>query len=534
MFMDSTIAGQKKMDFRVLSEDDIGRIHESTLDVLEKVGIWIHDCPEAASIFSRHGCILNGDNVRIPKQAAKEWLSKVPDRSKLKLCANMLGFSEQVGLDKGQTHVGLIGNSYYLYDFEKGKRDLQEEDLHDKDLMLDHLVNFKFDCNTMLTESLRQNKPGYSYNSIDDCIDFLKIRLKNRTGAKGKKLPLHVIINDWPNERTREMAFRNVKNLERIEVLRHMIVNGPRETEDLISKDTPLIWCNPVSPLQFHPVQLREIMQGIKDYGEKCFIMFSPEVMSGATGPVTIAGTLIQHNAEVLAGTIFSQMCRPETAVIYGSVTGVMDMRMADISLGSFESMAISSAIVQLADFYGLPNRIQIGNTSANKPGVRAAVETAIGLQTGFAAGANLMTTGLLDSTLMLSYEHLALIDEIVNQLGSIRSIDTDRLPLDKEIIFQEGHPNPNYLSNEHTLEFMKQSVYYSNYTGRVNSSYEDWYELAHEKVKTVLSRKSTDEAFDKIIAGRAEAVEARLREDNETWHKGAGEWWKYYVQDIY
>lgn len=73
----------------------------------------------------------------------------------------------------------------------------------------------------------------------------------------------------------------------------------------------------------------------------------------------------------------------------------MMDLRVADISLGSLESMMFNACTVQLADYYGLPCRVQTGNSSARQTGVRAAVETAWGLQMALAAGASLATTGL-------------------------------------------------------------------------------------------------------------------------------------------
>ena len=148
--------------------------------------------------------------------------------------------------------------------------------------------------------------------------------------------------------------------------------------------------------------------------------MISPEVMLGATGPVTIAGALVQHNAEVLAGTILAQLVQPGTPVIYGCVTAPMDLRTAEISQGNFETALINAAAVQMADHYGMPSRIAPGNTSARKPGVRAAVEMTLGLYMGLAAGGNLITTGLLDSTLMVSYEHLVLMDELIGQIKSV------------------------------------------------------------------------------------------------------------------
>ena len=69
------------------------------------------------------------------------------------------------------------------------------------------------------------------------------------------------------------------------------------------------------------------------------------------------------------------------------------------------------------SDFYRMPSRISPGNTSAKRPGVRAVTETALGIYMGIAAGGNIITTGLLDSTLMISYEHLVVLDEMINQI---------------------------------------------------------------------------------------------------------------------
>lgn len=520
------------MSLKMLQDEGVARIHEKTLEVLSKTGIHIHDCPEAAEIFRKGGCTVDNGRVLIPRKVVEDCIRALPDRETLRICNNVMGFGEPAGLGKGVVHPGLIGNSYYRYDHVSGRKDLVEADLHDKDLILDHLENFRFDCNTMLTARLRQNQPGDPYATTEDCSAFLRTRLRNRTGTTKRRMPLHLIINRGTEDRPRIMAVDRLHPLERMEVLRHMVVHGPRATEALMADDTPMIWCNPVSPMQLHPIQLLEIMEGIRAYGSRCFVMFSPEVMSGATGPVTLAGTLIQHNAEVVSGMVFTQLCRPGTAVIYGSVTGVMDMRIADISLGSFESQAIGAALVQLADFYGMPNRIQIGNSSSVRTGPRSAIEATLGIQMGIAAGVNLMTTGLLDSSLMMSYEHLVVMDELFNQFGSIARIDLSDLDLDAAVVMEEGHPSPGYLTSDHTLEYMKRSVYSSEYTGRIESSYTDYYDLAHAKVQRILERRNPDVAVDRLVDEKSAAVLARLEEGGEAWRKD-GDWWRTYVRDL-
>jgi len=522
------------MSLKLLSAEVIGRIHEATLDILEKNGVWFSDSPEAIALFRENGCRIDGDRVRIPRRLLEACLKTIPDRNQLKMCVVKLGMSEPLGLKPGESHVGLIGNPYYLYDYEAGARALVESDGDDKFLMMDNLANLKYDCCCHITALQRSANAVFpDTHAAEVCVDYLRHRVRSRPGQRIKKPAIHSNIIHGREANSVVHSPRVYKPLEKMELLRHAIVAGPGETAELLARDTPLIWCNPVSPMQYHPDQVRTIMQGIKEFGKSVFVMFSPEVMIGATGPVTLEGSLVQHNAEVLSGMILTQLCAPGTAAVYGSVSGVMDLRAGDIALGNFESTAFNAAIVQLADAYGLPSRIQAGNTNARKVGVRSAVETAWGLQMIMAAGANLVHTGLLDGTLMLSLEHLVLVDEMVSQIRSGMKLGlTDAAHLALDVIMQEGHPNTNYIGHDHTLEHMKESVYYSDFSGRVPQSHEDWYAIAHKKVKTLMQRDYPEED-NRVVAERLKAVEARLKEDDKTWRTGADDWWRPYVRDL-
>jgi trimethylamine--corrinoid protein Co-methyltransferase len=319
-----------------------------------------------------------------------------------------------------------------------------------------------------------------------------------------------------------------------------MILQGSQVTQERLEKlNDFFVWCNPISPLQYFPEETNGILRVAESGDPARLIMISPMVMMGATGPVTLAGTLVQNNAEVLAGTVLAQLVGPGTPVIYGCVSTVMDLRTAENSLGHFETGMLNVAAVQMADHYGMPSRIAPGNTSVRKPGARAAVEAAMGLYMGLAAGGNLITTGLLDSLLMISYEHLILVDELIGHMKSVTgSIKTDETSLAVEMIQQHGHPSPGFLASDHTVRFMKRDVYYSNFTGRTEKSYQEWYAKAHDKVKEILdrgpSRKPADDYIDEVILERLAAVEARLAEDNATWRTGQDDWWQFYVQDFH
>ena len=71
---------------------------------------------------------------------------------------------------------------------------------------------------------------------------------------------------------------------------------------------------------------------------------------------MTLAGTLVTHNAEVLAGITLSQMTAKGAPVVYGSSTTAMDLRLASASVGSPECGLINAGVAQLARRYLLPS----------------------------------------------------------------------------------------------------------------------------------------------------------------------------------
>lgn len=510
------------MQIRPLEQEDMQRIHDATLDVLEGTGVWFPGSPEAMEVFRKNGCKVDEPRIRFPKKLVEDSLAYLPDRNTLKFCRGGLGFADEIGLKQGESHFGLIGNAYYIYDYEKGNhRDCLETDLDDKFLILDGLQNFEYDCCNLVSHSERRSNSRIveNYDTADSCIEFIQRRIKDRIGRSAEKLPLR-----WLNRSGEET---------RLEILSHIILKGREATEELLAKyDVGFVWCNPLSPLQYQPGETNAIIHTAGNIGYRCYIMISPEIMIGGTGPVTFAGSLVQHNAEILAGTVLAQLVAPGTPVIYGCCTAAMDLRSGEISQGNFETGLFNAASVQMADHYGMPSRISPGNTSARKPGVKAAVETAMGLYMGIAAGGNLITTGLLDSTLMVSYEHLVFIDEMINQIKSITGdIKTDKESLALDAIQEQGHPPFDYLSSNHTLQFMTRDIYYSDYTGRTGKSYEAWYERAHNKVKEILHRKEIDNPIDKEIMERFAAVRTRLEEDNQTWRTGKDDWWRTYIE---
>lgn len=509
------------MQVRILAESDCDRIHQATLTVLAKTGVAFSDCPAAHAIFAQAGCTVERGRVFFPAGVVAEALARVPDRNKLAPFFPFLGYARPLSVKQGAVNFGLIGNAFYIYDYAAGQsRDCLESDVNDKLLVIDSLSNFQYDCCNLFTASERGiGKPvAREYGGLDACLAFLRRWVCARAVPGRKALPL---------------GDRNtVAEESRLTILGHAILEGAAATRAILSHPVRFCWCNPLSPLQYKASEADDMIDVARS--GVGWNSISPEVMLGGSGPVTMAGALVQHNAEVLAGVMLSQFARPGSPCLYGCVSAPMDLRNAEISQGNFETALFSAAAVQLADRYGLPSRISPGNTSDRKPGARALAETAVGLYLGASAGGNIVTTGLLDSTIMISYEHLVMVDELIGQVRSIAggiAVDADGLALD--VIAQVGREGGNYLGHDHTLQHMKRDIYYSEFNGRIRDSFEDSYDKARRRVTEILARRETSAHVEKETLARLAAVEARLQKDDATWRSDRDDWFESYIKEI-
>ena len=91
--------------------------------------------------------------------------------------------------------------------------------------------------------------------------------------------------------------------------------------------------------------------------------------MASGTAPGTLAGTLAQENAEILAGVVVTQLLGPGTPILYGGIPHIMDPRTSICSFGSPEQALMAVAMVQLGRFYGFPVYINVGLTDAKALG---------------------------------------------------------------------------------------------------------------------------------------------------------------------
>lgn len=236
------------------------------------------------------------------------------------------------------------------------------------------------------------------------------------------------------------------------------IVAGGRD--ELEQRPLLLGFTNPVSPLTL----AKETTEGLVAFaraGQPCIM--PPECMAGGTAPSTLAGVLVQQNAEVLASIAVAQSVRPGAPVLYGSVSTVMDMRTGAVALGAPEAGLISIGAAQLARYYGVPSRGTGGNTDALVEDYQAGAESATTLLMSALAGFDFIydAAGSLESSLTASYPKLILDDDLTGSVRRIISgIDVSEDTLATEVINAVGAKG-TYLSHPHTMDHFRQEHFF-------------------------------------------------------------------------
>jgi trimethylamine--corrinoid protein Co-methyltransferase len=144
-------------------------------------------------------------------------------------------------------------------------------------------------------------------------------------------------------------------NIKKIVAMAEAIVGGKEKLQErpIVS----FITC-PVSPLQLVQESCEIIMESARS-GMACNVLSM--AMAGGSSPVTLAGTLVDHNAEILGGLVLSQLTRKGSKFVYGSSTTAMDLRLAAASVGSPECALINAAVAQMATYYLLPSWVAGG-----------------------------------------------------------------------------------------------------------------------------------------------------------------------------
>jgi trimethylamine--corrinoid protein Co-methyltransferase len=215
----------------------------------------------------------------------------------------------------------------------------------------------------------------------------------------------------------------------------------------------------PISPLRFPETGL-EILVACARYGLP--LLFGPMVQAGATGPTTLAGTLALENAEILAGIAITQTLSPGTPVCHGGIPHIMDMRHSQLSFGAPEQGLMAVAMVQVAQYYGLPSYINVGLSDSKCVDVQSGLERGMTLLMGALAGADTFGhMGILGTDQAGSLQQLIVDDRMAAYVKHVLNgfaVNEETMALD---VIKEVGIGGNFLGEEHTHQHFREELWF-------------------------------------------------------------------------
>jgi trimethylamine--corrinoid protein Co-methyltransferase len=463
--------------FKPLSERDVVRIHETSLRILEEVGLKV-ELEEVLELFKKHGATVDGKIVHIPNSIVEKALQLVPH-----------GFLMAGREDKNDLHMedkrvylGTGGAALTVLDLHTGDaRAGTLQDVAQIAKLVDALENIHF----YLRPCIPQDIP----NEVMDINQFYAS-----------------LANTTKNVMASAQSVDSARDV--IEMAR-MIAGG----EEALMK-RPIIsfvtsWM--ISPLHFATETTRVLLEVTK---HKVPVALSSAPMAGSTAPATLAGALAQVHAEQLSGIALTQLAHPGSPVLYGAIPSMVDFRWMSYVGGGIEFGLMNAAISQMAQYIQVPNYNSAALTDSKIPDIQAGYEKAFSICLCALAGSNYIhhAAGMLESMRAVAYEQYVIDDEIIGMaLRLLKGIQIDEETLGFEAIREVG-PAGNFLSSMHTVRFMRQEYFLQSLADRQSreawekSGSLDGRERARIKAQEILkthSPKGLDSKIDREIRKR-------------------------------
>ncbi len=314
------LAGLK---LEVLTADELAEIHRATLKVMRETGLKITST-RAREILQEAGAEVNDSAqiVKFPHYLVEDAIKAAPEQILL------AGRDPKNDLEVGGEKVYFtnFGSGINIVDPTSGElRDTTKEDVAATARMVDGLSD----------------------------IEVYSLAVTARDCPQDK-VYLHA-TEAYLNNTTKHCHGFSGKNPEKCLDMGAAVVGGREELRrrPIISADV----C-PQSPLQIQ-AEGAEVIMACARAGVPVTIL--PAAMAGATSPITLAGTLVGHNAEVLAGLTLAQQVERGAPVMYGSSTTIYDLKENVASVGSPELALFSAALAKIAKYYKLPSYLAGG-----------------------------------------------------------------------------------------------------------------------------------------------------------------------------
>jgi trimethylamine--corrinoid protein Co-methyltransferase len=441
--------------YEVLDEEGLALIEANADRVLEEIGIEFRDDAEALAMWKEAGAELKGERVHFPKGLCRELLKSAPEQ----FTQHARNPAKSVEIGGNNTVFAPVYGPPFVRDLNGNRR----------------------------------------YATLEDFRNFVKLAYMapsiHHSGGTVCE-PVHVPVN----KRHLDMVFSHIRYSDKPFM---GSVTAPERAEDTVemcrilfgkdfvdSNTVVINLINANSPMVFDETMLG----AAKVYARaNQATIITPFILAGAMSPVTVAGTLTQVLAEVLAGAAFTQLVRPGAPVVFGTFASSISMQSGAPTFGTPEPTLVSYGAAQLARRLKLPFRTG-GSLCASKiPDAQAAYESANTLSGTVLAGTNfvLHAAGWLEGGLAACYEKFMMdVDQCGMQQKLAAGVDLSENGQAMDAIAEVG-PGSHYLGCAHTQANFQTAFYRSSIAD--NNSFEQWQaegEKRAEERANMLARK--------------------------------------------
>ena len=413
---------QKKNPFQpmsIFSVDEIESIHEASLKVLCDTGMDIQS-PRAVEILKRGGASVasDGRRVRFEPGFIMEKIATTP--SEFTLHGRNKERHVHVG---GQSIINtMVSSAPNVSDLERGRI----------------LGNFEDYTNLIKLGEILNTVHAFGGYPVEPCDLDVSVRHLQAVSA-AVRLSTKPLFG---------YAIGSERMLDAIEIIR--IGRGINE-DTLLKEPSITTVVNANSPLVYDKALLEGAIE-MAEHNQP--VIYTPFTLAGAMAPITVAGALVQQNAEALAGLAFHQCVKPGAPAMYGSFTSNVDMKSGSPAFGTPEYTQATIASGQLARKYKIPLRASNANAS-NAPDEQSVYESQMSLWACLLGQVNFILHGhgWIEGGLCASYEKV-ILDAEMNQMmeAFLQPVIVNKDTLGVEAIAEVGPAN-HFFAAQQTLE---------------------------------------------------------------------------------
>ncbi|MDE9448988.1 trimethylamine methyltransferase family protein [Aliiroseovarius sp. Z3] len=466
-------------NLEILNDEALEIIEYNAETVLEEVGVNFVENPAALERWKAAGADVSGERVRIPRGLARELCKTAPS-----------SFVQHARNPERNVEIG--GNN----------------------LVLAPVYGPPF---------VRDAAGGRRYATMDDFRKFVKLAYMSKwmhhsggTVCEPTDVPVnkrhldmllaHMTLSDKPYMGSVTAPERAQDSVE---------MSGILFGKDFVQQNTVMTsLININSPMQYDDVMMGA-MEVFAENNQASII--SPFIVGGAMAPVSVAGTLTQVLAEVLAGVAYSQLVRKGAPVVAGTFVSSIDMNSGAPTFGTPEAAHVTYGAGQLFRRLGLPYRSAGSFNGSKLPDAQAAYETANSLNMGLLSGVNFMlhAAGWLEGGLVASFEKFVMD---ADQLGTLHhlakgiSVDENAQAMDA---IREVGPGGHYLGCAHTQANFKTAFWRSELLDY--KPFETWEEEGAQDTETLATARVEKLLNDYQQPGMDPGIAEGLRDYVET-----------------